>query len=162
MVFSNAVYPSLSVGVKTQVHGSLKVEAKQMLPYQMFNENLAYSFGFWLKEACFSCRFYSAHSVCIPRFLLTTEDNAWKYSIAIISFNFIAFVFVAVAYSAIAYKATKRPSFASKSGQKSDPSKKIRTGTRRIRRNTSGKKVIHYFLSNQKLILDHRNDGLDH
>ena len=48
--------------------------------------------------------FYGETSVCLPRFYIARGENAWEYTLAIITINFLVFLFIAVSYILVYYK----------------------------------------------------------
>ena len=52
--------------------------------------------------------YYSETSICMPRYFVTRGDNAWEYSLAIISLNFTFFMFIAVSYILIYKRSMKQ------------------------------------------------------
>ena len=46
-------------------------------------------------------KYYSATSVCMPRFFVTRFESALEYTLIIISINFVCFIFIAISYIAI-------------------------------------------------------------
>ena len=50
-------------------------------------------------------RYYSAHSVCIPRLYVTKSNPSWPLSIALSIINLLSFLTVAVGYLMIFRKA---------------------------------------------------------
>ena len=52
--------------------------------------------------------YYSETSICMPRYFVTRENNAWEYSLAMISLNFTFFVFIAVSYILIYKRSMKQ------------------------------------------------------
>lgn len=50
--------------------------------------------------------FYSAHSVCIPKLYVTTDDVGWWYTVAFLCLIFIAVLYMGIAYSIIYFHST--------------------------------------------------------
>ena len=53
--------------------------------------------------------YYSATSVCLPRFYSDKTSRTWLYTLLIITINFLCFVFIAIAYGFIYKKSSHRP-----------------------------------------------------
>ena len=51
--------------------------------------------------------YYSQTSVCMPRFYVAYDGDAWEYSVAIITVNFVSFLFIAVGYVLIYVRSSK-------------------------------------------------------
>ena len=54
------------------------------------------------------CRYYSTHSVCIPRLFFTRRERSMQFSLSVTMFNFLAFIFVAFAYTLIVIKSKQK------------------------------------------------------
>ena len=52
--------------------------------------------------------YYSATSVCLPRFYSDTTSRMWPYTFAVITINFLSFCFIGVAYIFIYKKSSKQ------------------------------------------------------
>ena len=52
--------------------------------------------------------YYGQTSVCMPRFYVYRGENAWEYSLAIITINFLSFIFIAIGYVCIFMKSRNK------------------------------------------------------
>ena len=51
--------------------------------------------------------YYSQTSVCMPRFFVVQGENAWEYSLFVITLNFLCFFYIAVGYIFVFIKSSK-------------------------------------------------------
>ena len=64
--------------------------------------------------------YYGETSVCMPRFYVAHGDNAWEYTLTIITINFAAFIFIAASYILVYCKSKKRSNMLQKNKKKQE------------------------------------------
>ena len=74
--------------------------------------------------------YYGQTSVCMPRFYVYQGENAWEYSLAIITINFLSFIFIAVGYVCIFVKSRNKLEIMKNETEKTDS--RLQRGISRI------------------------------
>ena len=64
--------------------------------------------------------YYEQTSVCMPRFYVYRGENAWEYSLAIITINFLSFIFIAIGYVCIFIKSKSKVETVKNQTEKTD------------------------------------------
>ena len=64
--------------------------------------------------------YYGQTSVCMPRFYVYRGENAWEYSLAIITINFLSFIFIAIGYVCIFIKSRNKLKIVKNQTEKTD------------------------------------------
>jgi len=72
--------------------------------------------------------FYSQTSVCMPGFYTSTSENAWEYSILLITLNFMLFIYMVVVYVVVYKNATGMKCSTSKSKDRNEDMQKRISG----------------------------------
>ena len=66
-------------------------ESTRIFLFNNFQEN----------ETLMELGYYGETSICMPRFYLKYGDNAWEYTLTIITINCLAFIFIAISYISV-------------------------------------------------------------
>ena len=64
--------------------------------------------------------YYGQTSVCMPRFYVYRGENAWEYSLAIITINCLSFIFIAIGYVCIFIKSRNKLEIVKNQTEKTD------------------------------------------